>query len=100
MLEQEAVRLYGDMPARTTEAGIARLTGEVRRHGLARAVGRPIPGINAWSAPIFDFNGRLVLALTSLGPSGTFDTSWNGSLGRAVRDAADDVSRRLGYVPA
>ncbi len=100
LLEKESVRLYGDTSGRATEAGMARTLAEVRRHGLARAVGRPIPGINAWSAPIFDFDGRLVLALTSLGPSGTFDVSWNGALARAIRDAADDVSRRLGHVPA
>ncbi len=99
MLEQEAVRLYGDAPGRATDATIARTLAEVRRHGMARAVGRPIPGINAWSAPIFDFNGRLVLALTTLGPSGTFDASWTGALATAIRDAADDVSHRLGYVP-
>lgn len=95
LLEQEALRLHGDTTA--TRDQLARATAVVRRHGLARAVGRPIPGINAWSAPIFDFSGRLVLALTSLGPAGTFDTAWHGALAEDMRATAADVSRRLGW---
>jgi DNA-binding IclR family transcriptional regulator len=98
MMEQEAIRLHGDRAAhgasRRSQDHVLR---EVRRHGLARAVGRPIPGINALSAPIFDFNGRLALAITSLGPSGTFDAAWNGALAKAIKLCAEDVSRRLGF---
>lgn len=97
MLKQEAIRLHGEAGAKRATAGALDATlREVRRHGLARAVGRPIPGINALSAPIFDFNGRLALVITSLGPSGTFDTRWDGPLAIAVRDAAAAVSTRLG----
>jgi len=40
---------------------------------MARSVGHPIPGINAFSAPIFDHNGHLALALTVLGPKSSCD---------------------------
>ena len=96
MLRDEAIRLYGEKPKRGTDEATERTLREVRRHGLARAVGKPIPGINAVSAPIFDVDGRLVLALTALGPSGTFDASWTGAIARAVSAAADTVSRSLG----
>ena len=46
---------------------------EVRRRGLARAVDRPIPGVNAFSAPVFDHSGSIALAITAIGPSGIFD---------------------------
>ena len=95
MMAQEALRLYGN-DARASDASIAKTLADVRRHGLARAVGRPIPGINALSAPVFDFDGRPVLALTALGPSGTFDASWSGPLARAVSECAKDLSIRLG----
>lgn len=99
MLEHEAIRLYGERVLKhDIDRRLERPLREVRRHGLARAVGRPIPGINALSAPIFDFNGQLVLAITSLGPSGTFDASWDGAIATAIKDCADGLSRRLGYV--
>jgi len=33
---------------------IARMLADVRRRGLARAIGDPLPGINAFAAPVFD----------------------------------------------
>jgi len=100
MMKQEAIRLYGRKASdQASGRSIDHALRDVRRHGLARAVDRPIPGINAFSAPIFDFNGRVVLALTSLGPSGTFDASWGGELATAIKHCAEDVSRRLGFEP-
>ncbi len=101
MLKLEAIRLHGEAATKrakgpATAAALDAALREVRRHGLARAVGRPIPGINALSAPIFDFNGRLALVVTSLGPSGTFDTRWDGALATAMRETAAAVSMRLG----
>lgn len=82
---------------RLSKSELASIVAEVREHGLARAVGQPIPGINALSAPVFDHTGAIVLAITTLGPSGSFDPDWNGAIAHAVRACADDVSRRLGY---
>ncbi len=97
MLEQETLRLYGADPVtRPSAASRAKLFDDVRRRGLARAVGKPIPGINALSAPVFDLDGRIVLAITALGPSGTFDAHWDGELARAIAACAATLSRRLG----
>ena len=98
MMDDESVRLAGvtanDAPsAKRLEA----LLTEVRRRGLARAVGHPIPGINALSAPVFDANGNLVLAMTALGPAGVFDPAWDGEIASALRASAAAVSRRLGH---
>lgn len=71
---------------------------EIRRRGMARALGQPIPGINAFSAPVFDQFGRIVLALTALGPAASFDTAWDGPIATAVADCARALSARLGYV--
>ncbi|MFX7021339.1 hypothetical protein ABTI29_20910, partial [Acinetobacter baumannii] len=51
-----------------------------RARGLARAQGQPIPGINAFSAPVFDQFGHIVLALTALGPSASFDAAWDSPI--------------------
>lgn len=97
MLKQEALRLYGtDERARPDAAAMKRTLDGVQKRGLARAVGKPIPGINALSAPVFDFNGRIVLAITALGPSGTFDAAWDGQLATAIRRCAASVSTTLG----
>lgn len=78
------------------EAAVA----EVRQRGLARAVDRPIPGVNALCAPVFDQTGSIVLAITAIGPSGVFDADWDGPIATELRACAGTVSARLGYLPA
>lgn len=71
----------------------------VRERGIARASGHPIPGINAFCAPAFDHTRNIVLAITLLGPAGTFDASWHSPLARELVKVAESVSTRLGYRP-
>lgn len=73
---------------------------EVRERRLARAVGHPIPGINAFSAPVFDHNGHLALAITAMGPENSFDPDWDGSIAHSVRACVDAISARLGRASA
>ena len=73
---------------------------ETRRHGLSRTLGQPIPGINAFCAPVFDAAGHLVLGITVMGPEATFDNEWDGRVARPLRECALEVSRRLGYLEA
>lgn len=68
-----------------------------RAHGLTRAVGRPIPGVNAFSAPVLGRDGEVALAITALGPRNVFPTGWDSAPAQAVRAAAAEISRRLGY---
>ncbi|WP_200826648.1 IclR family transcriptional regulator [Marinobacterium lutimaris] len=70
---------------------------DIRAHMLAQAVGYPVPGINALSAPIFNHDGNVVLALTAMGPAGAFDASLDGDIANRLRQAAQNVSERLGY---
>lgn len=73
------------------------VVAEVRTHGLARAVGRPIPGVNAFSAPAFDHEGKPAIVITALGHQDHFDADWGSSTAQAVREAAAQISRRLGW---
>lgn len=69
----------------------------IRHHGMAQAIGEPIPGINAISAAVFDQFGGLAIAITALGPAETFSAELDGLPAQAVKRAADQVSHRLGF---
>lgn len=69
----------------------------VRKRGLSRVEGGLIPGVAAFSAPVFDHEGRLALALTALGHAGVFDSTWSSPVAAALREAAAGLSRRLGF---
>ncbi|BAL26642.1 IclR family transcriptional regulator [Azoarcus sp. KH32C] len=95
LIEEDLARLKADRGALSREGLEAELE-EVRRERLARAVGKPIPGINAFTAPIFDHTGHLALAITAMGPSGSFDPDWKGPIAKKLRACAAAISGRLG----
>jgi len=70
---------------------------EVRDHGVARAEGRPIPGVNAFSAPAFDHEGQPVIVITAMGHQDKFSADWDSDIAQAVRHAALEISNRLGW---
>jgi DNA-binding IclR family transcriptional regulator len=70
---------------------------EIRSHGISRASGSLIPGINGFSVPVFDHSGRMVAAITSLGTIGNFDTDWDSPLAESMKETATTLSKRLGY---
>lgn len=87
-----------------TALGIVRkdmdgLLAEIRNQGLARASGSYSQGINGFSAPVFNQSGTMVAAITSLGAIGNFASDWDSSIAIAIRQAAQDLSQRLGYHP-
>lgn len=86
-----------DAACRMTRAQIEAAVAEVRERRLARAVGLPIPGVNALSAPVFDQAGSIALAITAIGPSGVFDADWDGPIARELTGCAGTVSARLGH---
>jgi DNA-binding IclR family transcriptional regulator len=60
-------------------------------------VDRPIPGVNAFSAPVFNHSGSIALAITAIGPSGIFDPDWDGPLAKQLLEGAGVISNRLGF---
>ena len=88
----------GYNPKRAPESPkVAEMLAEVRKHGLARALGDPLPGVNAFAAPVFDHAGHVALVITAMGPEATFDARWDGAMASALRDCAGDISKRLGH---
>ena len=73
---------------------------EVRRHGVARAVGRPIPGVNAFSAAAFDHEGHCALVLTAMDHEDRLQGDWNSAGAQALREAVAAITRRLGGAAA
>ena len=87
----------GDDVVRTmSRKQIDAAVAEVREKGLARAVERPIPGVNAFSAPVFDHTGSIALVITAIGPSGTFNVEWDSAIAEELLKCAGTVSTRLG----
>ncbi len=69
---------------------------DVRERGMARAQGHPLPGVNAFSVPVFNHEGQIVLALTCLGPSSLLDAEWSSPIAASLKHCADIISHKLG----
>lgn len=89
----EAARTTVTMQVRELEP----IIDEIRLHGISRASNSLIPGINGFSAPVFDHTGHMIAAITSLGSVGNFDNEWNSPLALAIKEAARALSARLGH---
>ncbi|MDM0116095.1 IclR family transcriptional regulator [Variovorax sp. J22R133] len=98
LLSHELVRLSYGTPAEGVppHESLEEALAETRKNGLSRALGHPIPGIDALCAPVFDAEGHIVLGLLVMGPSASFDSSWHGSVATPLRQCATEVSRRIG----
>ncbi|MGL1834886.1 IclR family transcriptional regulator [Rhodocyclaceae bacterium SMB388] len=98
--QEELARLAStNQPAlRPSRKRIDEELADVRARRMARAVGHPIPGINAFCAPVFDHAGHLALTLTAMGPAGSFNPDWDGPIAQKVRNCAEAISARLGRV--
>jgi DNA-binding IclR family transcriptional regulator len=69
---------------------------EIRKHGLSRTLGQPIPGIDALCAPVFDPDGHIALGVLVMGPSATFDSAFDGRIAKPLLHCAAEISRRIG----
>lgn len=81
----------------TVRRQLEKVVAEIREHGISRATGSLTPGINGFSAPVFDHTGSMVAAITSLGAVGEFNVEWDSPVARAMKAAADALSKRLGH---
>jgi DNA-binding IclR family transcriptional regulator len=80
-----------------TLAEVRALLDAVRRRGAARAVDTLLPGIVGFCVPVFDADGHMALGMVALGPAGSFDADWGGSVERPLRAAATQLSSDLGW---
>jgi DNA-binding IclR family transcriptional regulator len=80
-------------------AAFDREIDRVRADGIAGIAGVALPGLSALAAPVFDARGQLVLSLTAIGPSATFDAGVDGAVARILGPAARQLSTQLGWKP-
>jgi DNA-binding IclR family transcriptional regulator len=69
----------------------------IRERGFSAVQGLLLPGISAIAAPVFDGSGALVLSLTAIGPTPTFDHRAKGAVAKPLLEAAAALSARLGH---
>ncbi|WP_343050526.1 IclR family transcriptional regulator [Burkholderia guangdongensis] len=91
----------GDVPAgaggaHAAEARLRARIDEIRRRGIERSIDLPSPGVSSLSVPVFDADGRLQLALTAIGSTGSIDVGWDGPVATALKDAARQATESLG----
>jgi DNA-binding IclR family transcriptional regulator len=84
----------------TGAADFGRLLAEVRRQGYATAVDELEAGLTAVAAPVRNAEGIVVASISASGPSFRIPPDRIPALAGAVRRAAAEVSRRLGWTPA
>jgi DNA-binding IclR family transcriptional regulator len=99
MLKEELARAQkqgrADMP--TSMAEVRAQLEAVRKRGASRVVDTLLPGIVGFCVPVFDSDGHMALGMVALGPQGTFDGAWGGTVDVPLRAAAAQLSRDLGF---
>jgi len=84
---------------RRTARMAAELEADLVRIRAARfcsLVDGSVPGITAQAAPVFDGFGKMVLALTAIGPGATLSSSTKSDAARELMRAAAAISAQLG----
>jgi DNA-binding IclR family transcriptional regulator len=95
--------LVGELPHRTSVSvhvadNLRAQFLRVRTNGYATDNEENTEGVRCVAAPVFDAAGRVIAAISISGHSGQIAVKRFPTLGTAVRNAADRVSRRLGYI--
>lgn len=75
---------------------VEELLTDVRTHGLARVRGDFVHGVDTLAVPVFDYQQRMVMALSVIGVHDTLDMAVDGATAQTLRQAAAALSGRLG----
>ncbi|WP_144549191.1 IclR family transcriptional regulator [Bacillus sp. X1(2014)] len=70
---------------------------EVRKNGYASSVEELLDGVTSIAAPIYDYKGKVVAALSIVGPKQRFPAHKIQSIAKKVISASLDISRNMGY---
>ena len=82
-----------------SRAALERAVAEVRKRGWATAANEAIVGVNGLVAPIFDHQGGYAGAIAIAGSVQQVAAAPSASQIAAVRTAASNISRKLGWRP-
>jgi flavin reductase (DIM6/NTAB) family NADH-FMN oxidoreductase RutF/DNA-binding IclR family transcriptional regulator len=86
--------------AEERRAGFDEVMRLVRERGIAHAVGAsPSPihqiAVNAFSAPVMDAEGQMIMALSVTSCASRLEAAWDGEVPRGLAAAASRISARL-----
>ena len=99
-IAEEEMKSLAAMP-RTTLAELKRdfeaSQAEAKKNGVGCASGSLSPGVNGFSAPVFDYTGEMVAAITTLGAVGHLDSGSDSAAIAALKTAAEQLSSLLGH---
>jgi IclR family transcriptional regulator, KDG regulon repressor len=70
---------------------------EVKKNGYASSVEEILDGVTSIAAPIYDYQGKVVAALSVVGPKQRFPSHKIQSIAKKVISAGLDISRNMGY---
>lgn len=98
-IEQELASQKGKSAAAYpgTKKQVKELIKTTRTEQVGRVIGDLLVGVNSVSAPVFDHNGTLVLALTMLGSELRFSAALDAAPVRQLCRTAKAFSAQLGY---
>ena len=82
----------------TDRRALRRIVIETREKGFAATLGEATEGVAGMAAPVFDARGEVVAALVLAGPIARVEPRLS-LLARRLREAASQISRRLGHRP-
>jgi len=82
---------------RDSEKVLRDVVAEVRHYGLARAEGRPILSVNAFSGVALTHEGEAAIGITMLGHSDHFPVAWDSPLALRLKAVVAEISSRLGW---
>ena len=97
LIEQAGLEAFTDHTVRSRRALDAQLA-TTRADGYAVTVEELEPGLNAIAAPIRDFGGTVVAAVSLSGPAYRLNRTRLAGLSQPIMDAADRISTRMGFV--
>jgi DNA-binding IclR family transcriptional regulator len=92
----------GELAERQTQSAaqierVYRDYAEIRARGIANSLGARRSGLNALSVPVFDRDGRVVVAVTALGMAPRFDADMAGPRARRMLSLSAELSAQMGW---
>jgi DNA-binding IclR family transcriptional regulator len=90
--ELAAAREEGISRLPQNEKELRKLLDAVRRRAMARVAGEFLPGVGAFSVPVFAREGELKAAITAVGHAETLDIAWDGRVARVLKGRASQLS--------
>lgn len=71
---------------------------EVRKNGFAYSIEEILEGVNSIAAPIYDYKGKVIAALSVVGPKQRILPHRINSMAKLVKSSAQEISNRMGYM--